>query len=146
MAGTRVLIVDDNQGIRLGVRLYLEACGFDVIDAADCASALRLVNERAFDIGVLDYSLPDGNALSVLREIGAVQPSMKAIVLTAYPSETLAETTLQSGAARFLTKPIELDKLRALLDELTQGQAADSSSARTATSRNPGPTSDSSSR
>ena len=146
MAGTRVLLVDDNQGIRLGVHLYLEACGFDVQDAADCAAALRLVNERTFDVAVLDYSLPDGNALGVLAEIAAVQPAMKAIVLTAYPSDTLKQATLQSGAERFLTKPIELAALRALLDELAQGQAADSSSARAATSRNAGPTSDNNSR
>jgi len=146
MAGTRVLLVDDNQGIRLGVHLYLEACGFVVTDAADCELALRLVNEQPFDVAVLDYSLPDGNALAVLAEIGAVQPAMKAIVLTAYPSATLKEAALQSGAERFLTKPIELAALRSLLDELTGAQAADSSSARAATSRNAGPTSDSSSR
>ncbi|HYT77227.1 MAG TPA: response regulator [Vicinamibacterales bacterium] len=118
MAPTRVLVLDDNQGIRLGVRLYLEACGFEVLDAADCASALQLLSERAFDVGVLDYSLPDGTALAVLEKIAIVQPDMKAVVLTAYPSESLAETAQRCGALRFLTKPIELGELRLLLDEL----------------------------
>ncbi len=98
MAPTRVLVLDDNQGIRLGVRLYLEACGFEVLDAADCASALQLLSERA--------------------KIAIVQPDMKAVVLTAYPSESLAETAQRCGALRFLTKPIELGELRLLLDEL----------------------------
>jgi DNA-binding NtrC family response regulator len=118
MAATRVLVLDDNQGIRRGVTLYLEACGFEVLDAADCASALHLLSEISFDVAVLDYSLPDGTALAVLERIGAAHPRMKAVVLTAYPSQTLAETTQQYGAARFLTKPIDLSDLRLLLDEL----------------------------
>jgi DNA-binding response OmpR family regulator len=119
MAAPRLLIVDDEPGIRLGVRVYLEACGFEVLDASDCASAMQLLYMRTFDVAVLDYSLPDGTALMVLAEIGKVQPAMKAIVLTAYPSDTLARTVLESGAARFLTKPIELAELHAILRELT---------------------------
>ena len=122
MGAIRVLILDDNQGIRLGVRLYLEACGFEVRDAADCASALRLLGEHAFDVAVMDYALQDGTALSVLETIATVQPAMKTIVLTAYPSATLAATTAQSGAARFLTKPIDLSVLRGVIDELASGR------------------------
>jgi len=123
MAATRVLIVDDNQGIRLGVRLYLEACGFEVRDAADCASSLRLLDEVAFDVGVLDYSLPDGTALTMLQEIHLRQPALRVIVLTAYPSAALAQAVLDAGAARFLTKPIEMATLRDLLDHLASGGA-----------------------
>ena len=43
MPGRRILIVDDEPGIRLGVRTYLEACGFDVLDASDCASAMQML-------------------------------------------------------------------------------------------------------
>jgi len=118
VAGRRILIVDDEPGIRLGVRTYLEACGFEVLDASDCASAMQMLYVRTFDAAVLDYALPDGTALMVLSEIAKVQPSMKAIVLTAYPSDTLARTALESGATKFLTKPIELAALRAVLDEL----------------------------
>jgi DNA-binding NtrC family response regulator len=119
VAGPRVLIVDDEPGIRLGVCTYLEACGFDVLDASDCASAVGLLQAHTFDIGVLDYALPDGTALAMLAEIARLQPAMKAIVLTAYPSDTLAREALESGASRFLTKPIELAALRSLLHELT---------------------------
>lgn len=111
--------MDDEPGIRLGVRTYLEACGFDVLDASDCATAVQLLHAHTFDVGVLDYALPDGTALAMLAEIARVQPAMKAIVLTAYPSDTLARTVLASGAQMFLTKPIELAALRALLHELT---------------------------
>ena len=119
MARARVLIVDDEPGIRLGVRMYLEASGFDVLDAHDCASAMQMLYVRTFDVGVLDYALPDGTALMVLAEIAKVQPAMKAIVLTAYPSDTLARTAIESGATMFLTKPIELEALRTLLVDLT---------------------------
>jgi len=125
VAGPRVLIVDDEPGIRLGVCTYLEACGFDVVDAADCAAALQLLRGRRFDVGVLDYALPDGNALTVLSEIAKIQPAMKAIVLTAYPSDTIKRNALASGASMFLTKPIELVALRALLHELTGTTASD---------------------
>ena len=119
MAAPRILIVDDEPGIRLGVRMYLEASGFEVLDASDCASAMQLLYMRTFDVAVLDYSLPDGTALMVLAEIGKVQPAMKAVVLTAYPSDTLARTVLASGAVKFLTKPIELAELLSILKDLT---------------------------
>src|SRR5262249_32833900 len=100
-------------------------CGFDVVDAADCAAALQLLRARRFDVGVLDYALPDGNALTVLAEIARVQPAMKAIVLTAYPADTIKQTALAAGASMFVTKPIELVALRALLHELTGTTAPD---------------------
>ena len=114
--------MDDEPGIRLGVCTYLEAYGFDVRDASDCASAVDLLHAHTFDSGVLDYALPDGTALAMLAEIAKVQPGMKAIVLTAYPSDTLARAALESGAMRFLTKPIELATLRSLLLDLIGGQ------------------------
>ncbi len=121
---SRVLIVDDNDGIRLGVRLYLQACGFEVVEAADCATAVRIFEESPLDLAVLDYSLPDGNALELLDRAAALQPAMKVVVLTAYPSAKLAQDAFSRGAARFLIKPIELGDLRKLIDELLAGASS----------------------
>lgn len=118
MPPRRILIVDDNDGIRLGVRLYLEACGFEVLAAADCATAVRLLKAASADLAILDYSLGDGTALDLLEVANAVRPRPEIVVLTAYPSATLAEEAQKRGAARFLIKPIELDELRAVLEEL----------------------------
>jgi DNA-binding NtrC family response regulator len=121
---SRVLIVDDNDGIRLGVRLYLQGCGYEVVEASDCAAAARLFEERALDIAVLDYSLRDGNALDLLDRAAVLQPDMKVVVLTAYPSAKLAQDAFSRGAARFLIKPIELGELRMLIDALLSGASS----------------------
>jgi DNA-binding NtrC family response regulator len=118
MPPPRILIVDDNDGIRLGVRLYLQGCGFEVLEASDCATAVRALRGDALDLAILDYSLPDGTALELIHEARAAQPQAKVVVLTAYPSVKLAEEVQERGAARFLIKPIELSDLRKVLDEL----------------------------
>ena len=121
---SRVLIVDDNDGIRLGVRLYLQRCGYEVVEASDCAAAARLLGESTLDIAVMDYSLRDGNALDLLDRAAALQPNMKIVVLTAYPSAKVAQDVFSRGAARFLIKPIELGELRTLIDELLSGSSS----------------------
>lgn len=118
MARRRIMLVEDNEGIRVGIRMYFEACGFDVAAAADCAAALRLLDAGPVDLMILDYSLPDGTAPGIIAKARAAHPRAPVIVLTAYPSASLAEEVRGRGASLSLVKPVELAYLRNIVDYL----------------------------
>jgi DNA-binding response OmpR family regulator len=68
---TRVLVVDDDEDLRLVTTTYLRAHGYDVQEARDAASARRMLAEPGTDIVVLDLGLPDDDGLNLVREIRA---------------------------------------------------------------------------
>ncbi|MCZ6507364.1 MAG: response regulator, partial [Acidobacteria bacterium] len=62
----RILLVDDEEVIRFGIRRFLEHHGYEVLEAGDCKSAVEVFATGAPDLAVLDYRLPDGDALELL--------------------------------------------------------------------------------
>lgn len=115
MANNRVLVVDDEAIVRMGVADYLRSCGFEVEEAGSCSSALSALLDGGFDLAIIDYALPDGTALDILREHRIRGLRVPMIVLTGYGSITLAVQAMQEGAEHFLTKPVEFDALLAVV-------------------------------
>ena len=68
MAEGSILIVDDEYGVRSGIRTILEMEGYEVAEAADGAAALAALDERDYDVALLDYRLPDTDGLSLLAD------------------------------------------------------------------------------
>jgi DNA-binding NtrC family response regulator len=86
----KILIVDDEPGIRFGMRDFLEAEGLEADEADSVASAERAVREGRPDAVVLDHMLPDGTALDLLPRIRELDPSLPVVVLTGHASIDLA--------------------------------------------------------
>ena len=122
MPRTRVLVVDDEPGVRFGMRDALEAKGFQVDEAATCQAAEAMFRSRRPDVAILDYSLPDGNALDLLPRLRALDDSVPLVVLTAHGSIDLAVRAVKEGAEHFLTKPVELPALVVILNRLLEAQ------------------------
>jgi len=122
MAHARILVLDDDAAIRFGLREYLEVNGYAVSDAATCADAERLFRTARPEIAVLDYSLPDGNALDLLPRLKSVDPDVPIIILTGHGSIDLAVQAIKLGAEQFLTKPVELSALLAVLRRIADTQ------------------------
>ncbi|HEJ1606962.1 sigma-54-dependent transcriptional regulator [Pseudomonas aeruginosa] len=118
MAKTRILIVDDEDSIRFGMRGFLESRGYGVVDADSCQRARELFQASPPDVAVIDYRLHDGSALDLLRDFRRIEPDVPVIVLTAYGSIDLAVQAIKEGAEQFLTKPIEMPALHAILKRL----------------------------
>ncbi|MBB3826115.1 sigma-54-dependent transcriptional regulator [Xanthomonas arboricola] len=118
MAKTRILIVDDEDSIRFGMRDFLESRGYDVIDAESCQRARELFQASSPDVAVIDYRLHDGSAIDLLRDFRQIEPDVPLIVLTAYGSIDLAVQAVKQGAEQFLTKPIEMPALHAIVKRL----------------------------
>jgi DNA-binding NtrC family response regulator len=115
---SRILVVDDEAGIRFGVRDFLTAHGYDVDEAEDCRGAEAGFRMNRPDAVILDHVLPDGDALTLLPRLRAVDASVPVVVLTGHGSIDLAVRAVKEGAEQFLTKPVELASLEVVLQRL----------------------------
>jgi DNA-binding NtrC family response regulator len=118
----RILIVDDEAAVRFGIRDFLETHGYEVFEASSLAEAERAFRTRRPEVAVIDYALPDGDALELLPRLRAHDPSAAFVVLTAHGSIELAVRAIKEGAEQFLTKPLELSALRVVLERIIERQ------------------------
>ncbi len=118
----KILIVDDEPGIRFGVRDFLEREGLDVEEADTCAAAEKAVREFHPDAMVLDHMLPDGTALELLPKIREIDSTLPVVVLTGHATIDLAVRAVKEGADQFLAKPVELPALLVMLRRLLESQ------------------------
>ena len=114
-----VLIVDDEELIRYGLREWLQEEGFSVLDAPDGKTALeKIVSEP--DIILLDYNLPDMDGLTVLKEIVSLPGNPVIIMMTGFATIELAVEAMRNGAYHFLTKPWDQEDLAARLQAASE--------------------------
>ncbi len=106
-----VLIIDDEAEIRESLQTLLEFEGYEVEAAANGSQGLSKLGDRPFDLVLLDLALPDRNGLELLPEIRAIDPQIAVIMITAYGTVEDAVRAMQSGAANFLQKPWDNEKL-----------------------------------
>ncbi len=111
----RVLLVDDEAVIRSAIRKFLAAAGFEVTEAENRVTALSKLRSFRPDAAIVDYKLPDGTALDLLPHLRGIDESMAIVVLTAHATIDLAVAAMKEGADQFLTKPVELPSLLAIL-------------------------------
>ena len=107
------MIIDDEAGIRESLQTLLEFEGYQVESAASGEEGLSRVDERAFDLVLLDLALPDRNGIDVLAEIRAHHAQLPVIMITAYGTVEKAVTAMQAGATNFVQKPWDNEKLLA---------------------------------
>ena len=111
-----VLVVDDEPLIRWSVAESLSDLGYDVEQAADAESALRIVTttHQPFDVVVLDLRLPDMSDLSLLGTLRQLLPSAALILMTAFGTPEIMDDAASMGAS-IISKPFELDELTQLV-------------------------------
>src|SRR5262245_34576445 len=122
LAKNKILIVDDDDDIRFGVREFLQTCGYEVLEADSFAAAGEVFRRSRPDAAILDYRLPDGDALQLLPALRAVDPDVPLIILTAHGSIDLAVRAVKEGAEHFVTKPVDLSALAVLLERVLENQ------------------------
>ncbi len=120
MVAKPILVVDDEPIVRESIRDWLKNAGYEVATAETGEEALEMMKKQDFGVVVLDVRLPGKTGLRVLREIKAVKPGIKSIIITAYPTEEFAEEAKLLGAVDYLVKPIAPDDLERLIRETLQ--------------------------
>jgi two-component system response regulator AtoC len=111
-----ILVVDDERLIRWSLTTRLEEEGYRVVEAETAAEAVRRFGEGA-DLVFLDYRLPDGDGLDVLRQIKSVDAEALVILLTAYSSVEMAVEAMKQGAYHYANKPFNLDEIVLLAEK-----------------------------
>jgi DNA-binding NtrC family response regulator len=119
---SRLLLVDDEAAVRLPLERFFAARGFEVVTAGSLAEALDAYRAAVPDVVLLDYALPDGDGIELLRRLKAIDPSVPAILLTAHGSIDLAVQAVKDGAESFLTKPVELPALLIMVERLAENR------------------------
>src|ERR1022692_1984266 len=112
-AAGSVLIIDDEAAIRESLETLLELEGYGVESAASGEEGLARIGERSFDLVLLDLALPDRNGLDLLADIHLQDPGLSIIMVTAYGTVENAVKAMQAGAANFVQKPWDNEKLLA---------------------------------
>ncbi len=111
-----ILVVDDELGMREGVRRVLGPYGHNVSTAQNCAEAMKLLDDGSFDLALLDMRLPDGDGLSILDVIKQQDPLTVCIMITAYATLDTAVDATKRGAFDYLAKPFTADQLLTVVD------------------------------
>jgi two-component system response regulator PilR (NtrC family) len=118
MATYRALIIDDEPDIRELLELTLGRMDIDTRSAATLADARSLLEEDRFDICLTDMRLPDGDGIDLVRHIQQHFPDLPVAVITAYGSMESAVEALKAGAFDFVSKPVNLNVLRNLVNSV----------------------------
>ncbi|MDB4955190.1 MAG: Sigma-54-dependent Fis family transcriptional regulator [Myxococcales bacterium] len=112
----RILVADDEPGLREFVADALALDDHVVVTAADGKAAAKLLDERAFDLVITDLKMPGLDGLSLLRKVRAEQPEVEVIVMTAHGTVDNAVEAMKLGAFEYLQKPLSgPDELRLLV-------------------------------
>lgn len=111
----RILVVDDEAPMRELLRIILEAEGYTVAEAASLSEAHAQLHRGRFDLVVCDIYLPDGNGLELIRSARQNNQDTPFVVITAHTTPAQAITALREGAVDYLSKPFDVEVLKAVV-------------------------------
>jgi signal transduction histidine kinase/ActR/RegA family two-component response regulator len=123
----RILVADDDTGVRTFICDCLEAVGYAVIQAADGAEALQLLDEQAPDLLIVDFAMPGLNGVDVVKEAWRRAPDLPILLATGYADMKAVDAVMDRD--RILRKPFKVDDLEAAV-ALALGHGAGAGSAR----------------
>jgi two-component system response regulator HydG len=118
----RVLVVDDDEPHAQAVAESLERVGYECTVATSGREGLRLIEEQDFDIVLTDLLMDDVGGMDVLARAKRELPDAEVVILTGYNTAKAAVAALQAGAATYLTKPLDINELRVVVDKQSQAQ------------------------
>ncbi|WP_195499623.1 sigma-54-dependent transcriptional regulator [Alistipes timonensis] len=116
----KILIIDDEQQLRGLLARIISLEGYDVTEAADCASGLKALRRCDPDVVLCDVKLPDGNGVDMVAKIKEAAPSAEVILLTAYGNIPDGVQAIKNGAFDYITKGDDNNKILPLLSRAVE--------------------------
>ncbi len=125
MEQKKILIVDDQNGIRLLLVELFAGEGYEMFQAGNGKDALEIVNQHVPDLVLLDMKIPGMDGLEILRHIKQTHPNIHVIMMTAYGELDIIQQAKDLGALSHFTKPFDIDEMREAVDRCLRGSGVD---------------------
>lgn len=130
MAKGKIMVVDDENDVRDVIRLQLEQKGLNVLEAVDGQNAIDILKsgDNMVNVGLIlcDIRMPKVNGVECIDFLRREAPGIPVVVITGYPDTELATRLMKKGVKDYLVKPVEKEKLMAVVDEqISAGKAID---------------------
>ena len=119
----RILIIDDDEDIRTVFKLNLEKVGYVVDTAEGGKEAIEKSKDKHFNLALIDIKLPDIEGTQLLKALGESVPNMIKIMVTGFPTLQNVIESLNEGADGYILKPIDMDKVLKMIEELLKRQS-----------------------
>ena len=120
MAKGKILVVDDEMDVRDVIRLQLEQKGLNVLEAVDGKDAIDIIRtgDNLVNVGLIlcDIRMPKVNGVECIDYLRQEAPGIPIVVITGYPDTELATGLMKKGVKDYLVKPVEKEKLMAVVD------------------------------
>ncbi len=113
----KILVADDETSHRQMIEAVLAAEGYEVTQAEDGQAAISAVEDRFYDLVIMDVRMPNVDGIQALQKIKQISPDIPVIIMTAYASVGSAVDALKSSAYDYLIKPLDIDELKILVDK-----------------------------
>ncbi|WP_026963011.1 response regulator [Alicyclobacillus herbarius] len=110
--GKKILVVDDQFGIRILLQEVLNKEGYQTLLAHNGPTALELAKKESPDLILLDMKIPGMDGLEILRNLCKLEIPSKVVMMTAYGELDLIQEAVEMGALAHFTKPFDIDELR----------------------------------
>ncbi len=107
----RILVADDDEGVRAGLAANLEVEGYQVTEAADGGEALSLIQQQRFDLVISDVVMPVANGVDVLKGLKHTSPETPLVLISAFVSESMVTTAVNEGLYTMLYKPVGVSEV-----------------------------------
>jgi len=116
----KILVIDDEAPTLEMLRLFLGACGYQVLIANNEAEGLDIFRKETPPIVLTDIKMPGKDGFSILKSIKAMQPETEVIVITGHGDRDLAKKAFELNASDFFNKPLDTEALEATLKRLEE--------------------------
>jgi DNA-binding response OmpR family regulator len=120
----RILVIDDDHGVRGGVVAYLQRLGHDVVEASDGSLGMKVLRAQSIDLVITDINMPDMDGIEVIAQLREAADAVPVIAMSGgglFAKELLLANAEMLGAVHTLAKPFDLDDLAAAVREALAG-------------------------
>ncbi|WP_139364818.1 response regulator [Sutcliffiella halmapala] len=112
MMGQKLLIVDDQYGIRILLNEVFQKEGYQTFQAANGYQALDIVEKHSPDLVLLDMKIPGMDGIEILKRLKAINKDIQVIIMTAYGELDMIQESKDLGAITHFAKPFDIDEIR----------------------------------
>ncbi|MBL7171144.1 MAG: sigma-54-dependent Fis family transcriptional regulator, partial [Candidatus Omnitrophica bacterium] len=113
----KILILDDEPGIRKFLKLALSKNGYEVMAMASPNEGLKLIKEERYDIAIVDLKMPELDGITALKKIKESCPDITVIMITAFATIESAVEAMKEGAFDYIIKPFKVDEVRLIIEK-----------------------------